>query len=92
MIDATCTCRTGADRVQKKTGKPRKILCEGRAARKQEEKLGDLESKRWLAETSILIVDDDPDTRSFPVRELQWSFSRVLARRLFAASVACPVQ
>ena len=63
----------------------------GRAARKHEDKLGDLESEPWLAEASMLIVDDEPGMRTFLVRKLEWTFSRVLACRGFATSAACPV-
>jgi hypothetical protein len=62
----------------------------GHAARKHLEKLGDLKSEPGLAAASILIADDGPGMRNFLVRKLEWTFSRVLARREFVTSAACP--
>ena len=42
----------------------------GHAARKQEDKLGDLEFGPWLGQASILVVDDEPGMRGFLVRSL----------------------
>jgi long-chain acyl-CoA synthetase len=64
----------------------------GHAARKHLEKLGDLKSEPGLAAASILIADDGPGMRNFLVRKLEWTFSRVLARREFVTSAACPKQ
>ena len=42
----------------------------GEAARKSQEKLGDPEFGPWLAQASILVVDDEPGMRNFLVRTL----------------------
>ena len=64
----------------------------GHAARKHEDKLGDLESEPWLSEASILIVDDEPGMRNFLLRKVGGKFSRILACREFATSAACSKQ
>ena len=42
----------------------------GETARKSQEKLGDPEFGPWLAQASILVVDDEPGMRNFLVRTL----------------------
>ena len=48
---------------------PRGIAC-GEAARRNRETLGDPEFGPWLAQASILVIDDEPGMRNFLVRTL----------------------
>ena len=45
-------------------------FCAGETARKSQEQLGDPEFGPWLAQASILVVDDEPGMRNFLVRTL----------------------
>jgi hypothetical protein len=57
--------RASLARIEKKYRETEENSVRGHAARKQEDKLGDLESEPWLAEASILIVNDEPGARTF---------------------------
>ena len=69
MNATTYTCRTGMDKVEETLG-DEGIPVRGEAARKSQEKLGDPEFGPWLAQASILIIDDEPGMRNFLVRTL----------------------